>query len=624
MLSEEAAFPSSPRESPDPTGKGDGALSGASELASTGEELKADNQESRLALAQAESRLQEKAQERWRLQGHVEVSRLELAQWKKQRGRADLAEPARTQDGQGRRLSEDVGRLRRSREQEGLAGTERMSSGSTRRSVSSSRLEQLAEKRGSATRQKGLAFQSPKGPTTERSLEELQALRVEVLALRRRLEASESQRKTLLESCWQQQRTRAWVQERQTPLLGLRVASWQRRKEASRHQTGKKPQALEGREVTGKRGALGSGGEEVLEAQTEQEGPEEAEPEMGTPNTPAGRAKAEAPCLAKAEELNRTQDEAHAEGKPDEPGEATEGWRETIRTLAAGKAEAEAQAGLAQQKLQSLQATLGLQTERLSQALEAQSRHVEELVADAEEKERLVDSLRRELEDTKTALDAAHGEAQSLRALLEEKEEELRCVGAKTAPGLAGDGEATLARGDKAGMARNGLAARAQKDGHEQAELETFLAQLLRENQALRHELIHWEAMIVEKGDLDSCSISSTLHGEAMAANVLQASQKVALLIQESQRDVQTQTEGPEAGVQHRRRERVSVAFDDTQYEPYGLPEVVMKGFADIPSGPSCPYVLRRGILGSAPVAQLAPKAEPEEDGLEAEEEASL
>lgn len=43
-------------------------------------------------------------------------------------------------------------------------------------------------------------------------------------------------------------------------------------------------------------------------------------------------------------------------------------------------------------------------------------------------------------------------------------------------------------------------------------------------------------------------------------------------------------------------------------------------GFADIPAGPSCPYVLRRGILGSAPVAQLAPRAEPEEDSPEAEE----
>ncbi|KAJ8338019.1 hypothetical protein SKAU_G00369850 [Synaphobranchus kaupii] len=48
-----------------------------------------------------------------------------------------------------------------------------------------------------------------------------------------------------------------------------------------------------------------------------------------------------------------------------------------------------------------------------------------------------------------------------------------------------------------------------------------------------------------------------------------------------------------------RNRSRMSAAFDDTEYEPYGLPEVVMKGFADIPSGPACPYVLRRGLLGT-------------------------
>ncbi|KAG7464444.1 hypothetical protein MATL_G00165680 [Megalops atlanticus] len=48
-----------------------------------------------------------------------------------------------------------------------------------------------------------------------------------------------------------------------------------------------------------------------------------------------------------------------------------------------------------------------------------------------------------------------------------------------------------------------------------------------------------------------------------------------------------------------RNRNRMSAAFDDTEYEPYGLPEVVMKGFADIPSGPACPYVLRRGLLGT-------------------------
>ncbi|XP_010737488.3 centromere protein F isoform X2 [Larimichthys crocea] len=48
-----------------------------------------------------------------------------------------------------------------------------------------------------------------------------------------------------------------------------------------------------------------------------------------------------------------------------------------------------------------------------------------------------------------------------------------------------------------------------------------------------------------------------------------------------------------------RNRTQLSAAFDDTEYEPYGLPEVVMKGFADIPSGPSCPYIVRRGLLGT-------------------------
>lgn len=51
-----------------------------------------------------------------------------------------------------------------------------------------------------------------------------------------------------------------------------------------------------------------------------------------------------------------------------------------------------------------------------------------------------------------------------------------------------------------------------------------------------------------------------------------------------------------------RNRTQLSAAFDDTEYEPYGLPEVVMKGFADIPTGPSCPYIVRRGLLGTTVV----------------------
>ncbi|XP_041929425.1 centromere protein F-like [Alosa sapidissima] len=63
-----------------------------------------------------------------------------------------------------------------------------------------------------------------------------------------------------------------------------------------------------------------------------------------------------------------------------------------------------------------------------------------------------------------------------------------------------------------------------------------------------------------------------------------------------------------------RNRNRMSAAYDDTEYEPYGLPEVVMKGFADIPSGPACPYVLRRGLLGTPAVALPAREVEGDTD----------
>ncbi|XP_070819389.1 centromere protein F isoform X2 [Chaetodon trifascialis] len=65
-----------------------------------------------------------------------------------------------------------------------------------------------------------------------------------------------------------------------------------------------------------------------------------------------------------------------------------------------------------------------------------------------------------------------------------------------------------------------------------------------------------------------------------------------------------------------RNRTQLSAAFDDTEYEPYGLPEVVMKGFADIPSGPSCPYIVRRGLLGTTvvPAPQKNQKEEEETD----------
>uniref|UniRef100_A0A8C9R3Y4 Si:dkeyp-115e12.6 n=1 Tax=Scleropages formosus TaxID=113540 RepID=A0A8C9R3Y4_SCLFO len=69
-----------------------------------------------------------------------------------------------------------------------------------------------------------------------------------------------------------------------------------------------------------------------------------------------------------------------------------------------------------------------------------------------------------------------------------------------------------------------------------------------------------------------------------------------------------------------RHRSHMSAAFDDTEYEPYGLPEVVMKGFADIPSGPACPYVLRRGLLGTSTLP-LVLRQQEEGDRQQAEDE---
>ncbi|XDV37668.1 hypothetical protein PO909_007233 [Leuciscus waleckii] len=66
-------------------------------------------------------------------------------------------------------------------------------------------------------------------------------------------------------------------------------------------------------------------------------------------------------------------------------------------------------------------------------------------------------------------------------------------------------------------------------------------------------------------------------------------------------------------------RNRMSAAYDETEYEPYGLPEVVMKGFADIPSGPACPYVLRRGLLGTDALPLPRREATPREKDDEIE-----
>ncbi|XP_062821244.1 centromere protein F isoform X2 [Anolis carolinensis] len=509
---------------------------------SSGEKLVTTNQELSSTLAQAEARLQEKEKELWSLQGQLELTKAELDQWKKQHGNQAEASALGCR---GRRMSEDVGHQRRSREaqKQGLVGRELApSSGSRYRSTSFSRLEQSAEKAGTPLKHKG----SPKGQ------EDVQTLKAEVLVLRRRLDASESQRKTLLETCWQQEKTRSSIPERQAPLLGLRALSWQKKKEDQGDQV------LDGRHHVEKRNGEGEKDEK------KEEDSEKEKEEVDVP-----KEVQEEKDLSK-EDVN------------------VEALQEELRTLVAGKAEAEAQAKLVQEKLQNLQTTLGKQTERLAQAMETQRHHVQELLADAEEKDRLIKDLRKELEDTKKALDVANVEGQRLRMLMEHSEEEPHRDASKQ------DVEVGTEEVPQSPVQENPPDAKL-------TQLEASLAQLVQENQALRDELACW------KGGEGGRS-----EGEEKWGAVLES------LSQVNQRDAQTQTEVPEAG--QRRRERVSVAFDDTQYEPYGLPEVVMKGFADIPSGPSCPYVLRRGILGSAPVARMAPRAEPEEDSLEADE----
>ncbi|XP_060125832.1 centromere protein F-like [Zootoca vivipara] len=602
---QEAACPSAPPGSPIPTENGEGAQAMASELASMGERLEKENQELRLALGKAETRMQEKERELWNLQGQLELIRAELAQWKKQRG------------GQT----------------EGLLGTEKVPSSGSRRSISSSRLEQPAEKRGAHTKLKGFPSPSSRAQSTERGREELQALRTEVLMLRRRLDASESQRKTLLEACWQQEKSRAWAQKRQLgPLVG--AAGWQKTKDS--------PEIHGDCQAPRSKGQALAGGGEVSVA-------EEVEEERGAlePEAVAEPGKAlaldvetsetgeDAPAPAPRQAHGKTEAGGQGGRTPDLEGNV-EGLQENLLDLASGKAQAEAQAILAQEKLQVLQATLGRQTERLARAMETQSRHVEELLADAEEKEQLMRSLRQELEETKKALEMADDEGQRLRALLGQREAEghHHAESPSNTSEVRGGSEASEVplvsaqlQGGMLSTADVGLAGRLPEEKQVQPgvqeQLEASLAQLQQENLVLRKELATWEAWHQKRGEEDTTGpfeLVGSGNGREAAemADVPEASQKREPLSQGSRRNVQTQTEGLEFG--HRRRERVSVAFDDTQYEPYGLPEVVMKGFADIPSGPSCPYVLRRGILGSAPVAQLAPRAEPEEDSPEAEE----
>ncbi|XP_068922156.1 centromere protein F isoform X2 [Petaurus breviceps papuanus] len=50
----------------------------------------------------------------------------------------------------------------------------------------------------------------------------------------------------------------------------------------------------------------------------------------------------------------------------------------------------------------------------------------------------------------------------------------------------------------------------------------------------------------------------------------------------------------------------LSRGLENTEYEPEGLPEVVKKGFADIPTGKTSPYVLRRTTLASRASSRLA------------------
>ncbi|CAI5798145.1 Hypothetical predicted protein [Podarcis lilfordi] len=628
---QEAACPSAPPGSPIPTENGEGAQAMASELASMGERLEKENQELRLALGKAETRMQEKERELWNLQGQLELIRAELAQWKKQRGGQTESSSL---ESRGRRPSVDVGDLRQSRhQQKGLLGTEKVPSSGSRRSISSSRLEQPVEKRGAHTKLKGFPSPSSRAQSTERGREELQALRTEVLTLRRRLDASESQRKTLLEACWQQEKSRAWAQERQlVPMVG--AAAWQKTKGSPEIHGGCQAPRSKGQASVMAAGGEVSVAEEVVAEEVEEDGgavEPEAAAEPGkelTSDVETSETGEDAPATRQAH--GETEAESQGGRTPDPEGNV-EGLQEDPLDLASGKAQAEAQAILAQEKLQVLQATLGRQTERLARAMETQSRHVEELLADAEEKEQLMRSLRQELEETKKALEMADAEGQRLRALLGQREAEGHhaespsntlevCGGSETS-------EVPLVsaqlQGGMLSIADVGLPKEKQVQPGVQEQLEASLAQLQQENLDLRKELATWEAWHQKRGEEDTigpCELAGSGNGREAAetADVPEASQKREPLSQGSRRNVQTQTEGPECG--HRRRERVSVAFDDTQYEPYGLPEVVMKGFADIPSGPSCPYVLRRGILGSAPVAQLAPRAEPEEDSPEAEE----
>ncbi|KAG6939502.1 hypothetical protein G0U57_001602 [Chelydra serpentina] len=272
---------------------------------------------------------------------------------------------------------------------QGGSERERRPQGCIRRSLTTSRLERAPEKRGAAGKVRGSSAQGPRAvgrlvPSGERGRElepppELQALRAEVVGLRRRLAASESLRKELLETCWQlRQGTRDLAGKRRAlaKMLPGQDATMQHKEEA-RELLGPSLAKAEGRELQ----ALAV----ELEAQV-----------WGAPGPRLPRGEAQ-----EVEELQ---------------GE--------LRALALGKAEAEAQAAQAQERLRRLQETLGLQTERLALACEAQSQHVGELLTEGYEREQ-------ELERLGQAL----GEAGRVRGLLEAEVGQLRALlGGETPP----------------------------------------------------------------------------------------------------------------------------------------------------------------------------------------------
>ncbi|XP_053890099.1 rootletin-like [Malaclemys terrapin pileata] len=268
----------------------------------------------------------------------------------------------------------------------GLGGSEqqRRPPGCGRRSLSSSRLERAPEKRGAAGKVRGSSAQDPRAvgrlvPGGERGREpepptELQALRAEVLGLRRRLAASESLHKGLLETCRQ-----------------LRQGA---------------------RDLTGEHRALA---EMPLAHDAAMQHKEEAQELRGALGP--GLAKGERGELqALAVELEAQVWGAPGPGLPggdaQEVGEL-QVLRGKLRALALGKAEAEAQAAQAQERLRRLQETLGLQTERLALACEAQSQHVAELLTEGHEREQELERLGQALREAGRVRELLEAESQS-------------------------------------------------------------------------------------------------------------------------------------------------------------------------------------------------------------------